>query len=160
MRRCRCGPTSTPCSKPSLPIETVSCLTGCFIRRTPQTTCGSSSMPCLPRSRQSIDRQSRTDALMPMGITGITASGTSGSEAFFFVLLGKSPLPKPLEHRAALLSVVVIVGIFDLFRQIVGNQRLHSILVAILDRLLVVPAFELQHIQRTVRLRESSSERG
>ena len=99
-------------------------------------------MRCLPCSRQSIDRQSRTDALMPMGITGITASGTSGSEAFFFVLLGKSPLPKPLEYRAALLSVGVIVGIFDLFRQIVGNQRLHSILVAILDRLVVVPAFE------------------
>lgn len=107
----------------------------------------------LPCSRQSIDRQSRTDALMPMGITGITASGTSSSEAFFFVLLGKSPLPKPLEHRAALLSVGVIVGIFDLFRQIVGNQRLHSILVAILDRLLVVPAFELQHVQRAVHLR-------
>ena len=51
-------------------------------------------------------------------------------------------LPKPLEHRAALLSVGVIVGAFDLFRQIVGNQRLHSILGAILDRLLVVPAFE------------------
>ncbi len=78
-------------------------------------------MRCLPRSRQSIDRQSRTDALMPMGITGKTASGPSGSEAFFFVLLGKSPLPKPLEHWAALLSVGVIVGIFDLFRQIVGD---------------------------------------
>jgi hypothetical protein len=27
-------------------------------------------------------------------ITGITASGPSGSEAFFFVLLGKSSLPE------------------------------------------------------------------
>lgn len=70
LRRCRCGPTSTPCSKPFLPIGTVSCLTGCFIRRTPQTMCGSSSMRCLPCSRQSIDRQSQADALMPMGITG------------------------------------------------------------------------------------------
>ena len=41
----------------------VSCLTGCFIRRTPPTMCGSSSMRCLPCSRKSIDRQSRTDAL-------------------------------------------------------------------------------------------------
>ena len=61
---------------------------------------------------------------------------------------------KPLEHRVAFLSVGVIVGIFDLFRQIVGNQRLQSILVAILNRLLVVPAFELQHVQRAVHLRD------
>ena len=69
-------------------------LTGCFIRRTPQTMCGSSSMRCLPCSRQSIDRQSRTDALMPMGITGITASEPSGSEAFFLHVCLKRLLAK------------------------------------------------------------------
>ncbi len=36
----------------------------------------------------------------------------------------------------------VFVGAFDFFWQIVGNQRLHPILAAILNRLLVVPAFE------------------
>ena len=54
----------------------------------------------------------------------------------------------------ALSSVRVLVDIFDLFRQTVVNQRLHPILAAILNRLLVVPAFELQHVQRAVHLRD------
>ena len=58
---------------------------------------------------------------------------------------------------AALSNVCVLVGSFDLFRQIVGNQRLHPILTAILNRLFVVSAFEPQHIQRTVHVRATES---
>ena len=59
-----------------------------------------------------------------------------------------------VERLWALSSVRVFVDIFDFFRQTVGNQRLHPILAAILNRLLVVPAFELQHVQRAVHLRD------
>ena len=58
---------------------------------------------------------------------------------------------------AALSNVCVLVGSFDLFRQIVGNQRLHPILTVILNRLFVVSAFEPQHIQRTVHVRATES---
>lgn len=58
---------------------------------------------------------------------------------------------------AALSNVCVLVGAFDLFRQIVGNQCLYPILTAILNRLLAVSAFEPQHIQRTVHVRAAES---
>ena len=76
------------------------------------------------------------------------------SRRLFALLPGKDSLPKPLEHRAVLSSVRVLVGAFDFFRQTVGNQRSQPILAAILNRLLVVPAFELQHVQRTVHVRD------
>ena len=41
------------------------------------------------------------------------------------------------------------MSLFDFFRQIVRNQGLPAYLAAILNRLLIVPAFELQHVQRT-----------
>lgn len=63
-------------------------------------------------------------------ITGITASGPFGSEAFFLYPYPKQDSsPKPLEHRAALSSVGVLVGLFNLWRQTVWNQRLQLSLV-------------------------------
>ena len=57
----------------------------------------------------------------------------------------------------ALSNVCVLVGTFDLFRQIVGNQRLYPILTAVLNRLFAVSAFEPQHIQHTVHVRAADS---
>lgn len=61
--------------------------------------------------------------------------------------------PVPFEHRATLSTVSVFVRLFDLLRQVVGNQCLQPIPTAILNRLLVVPTFELQHVQRTAHVR-------
>lgn len=57
----------------------------------------------------------------------------------------------------ALSNVCVLVGTFDLFRQIVVNQRLYPILTAILNLLFAVSAFEPQHIQHTVHVRAADS---
>lgn len=55
-------------------------------------------------------------------------------------------------RRAALSGVLVFVGIFGFFRQIVGNQRSQPVLAVILNRLLAVSALELQHVQRVTHL--------
>lgn len=88
-------------------------------------------------------------------VAGIKASESSGSAAFFFHCYPKkNSLTNSLEHRTALSSVSVFVGLFDSFWQAVGNQCLQLSLAVALIQLPVVPAFELQHVQGTVHLRD------
>jgi len=56
--------------------------------------------------------------------------------------------------------VTVVIELLDLFRQMIGQQGEDGFLAAVLQCLLIIPAFILQHVHRLIQLREFLFQRG